>query len=713
MTKSIRFIWLSVFTFFCTSRIYSAVIINELLASNASILADEKSQYDDWVEFYNNGKDTVSLAGMYLTNDLKKKDKWRFPSNMPQLTNIPPKGFLLVWCDKDLNQDSFLHAGFKLDGDGGAFYLIDEGGKQVKDSVKYPDQYLDFSYGRMNEGKEWSYFLLPTPLKPNEGASKITQVCPEPVFTVQKSFFHDSAWVAISVPEGFEVRYTMNGSEPIASGALYTSSFPIFQTTVVRARAFREGYLHGKIASKTFFINEDISLPIISIIANSSNLWSSQGGIYTNPFKEIEAPAHFEYLKNGDDSIYAEDVAIRIFGNTSRNSSKQSFAILSKEKFGSDRLNYSFFPDKPEVKSVDGIILRGDVTSGRGGGDRETAGERVKNELMYQINREAGKHCDVQAYQPVVLFLNGNYWGLYNLMERKGVDFIKNNHRVEEIDMLNSYLLDVVEGDTIHYQRMLDYIERNNLEEDEKIKPLYSWVDVESLIDYWLFEIYSATHDYAVNIRMWRPRIETGKWRWIAYDEDSWGAYEETTLDDITYEDEAENIFLIAPMLENEAFRIWFINRHADLLNSVLSAENIQRLIEEIQLVIKDEKVRDYDRWKNLVHFVEPGSQISSLNEFAEKRPAFMRQEIMERFETDTVSVMLNVSGNGKLIVNTIQPASFPWKGIYFQEIPITITAIPAQGHHFKGWSDANLSSSETITLKLKKAVYQLEAHFD
>lgn len=703
---------LGFFTF--SSDAQPSIRINELLASNASILADEKNEFDDWVEIHNSSKDTVNLAAMFLANNLQGRAKWKFPDGN-NLTVIPPKGFLMVWCDNDLEQDSLLHASFKLDPDGEVLYLLARDGKTVLDSVRYPEQHTDFSYGRIGEGREWSYFLQPSPHQPNTGVSKIERACPAPEFETTESFIPSGSTVALKLPDGCQVYYTADGAEPHpARGSKYESAFQLNKTTVVRARAFRDGYLPGKIAVKTFFIAEDITVPVVSLVTNSSNLWDPQKGIYANPFMDVEVPAHFEYFHKGGKPAFSADVALKIFGNTSRNSAKQSFVVLAREKFGSDRLHFAFFPDKPMVSSADGVILRSDVTSGRGGGDRETAGERIKNELMYHLIRQAGGHCDVQAYQPVVLFLNGSYWGLYNLMERKGKNFIKNNHGVDDIDMLNSYRLHVVEGDSVHYLRMLEFIESNDLQDDKNMEQLCSWIDVESLMDYWIFELYSATHDYSVNIRMWRPRSPDGKWRWLAFDEDSWGKWDEKTLDDFITDDETEEIFLIAPMLVNEAFRNRFINRIADMLNTVLLPQNVIRLIDEIQSVIKNEKERDYNRWKNLVHFVEPGSQIAFLKEFAEKRPDYLRKEIAEHFELPgTSSLTLNVSGNGIIMVNTIRADAFPWTGIYFQNIPVTLTAVPLPGHRFIGWTNKSLPPSETVTISLSALNHSLTAKFD
>lgn len=690
-----------------------ALLINEVLASNASVYADGRNEFDDWVEIYNGGNTDVDLSGMYLANHLDGSDKLEIISSDTQSAIIPAKGFLIIWCDKDLDQGN-LHADFKLDANGETLYLIDRDGSTVIDSLRFPKQYLDFSYGRIEQGKQLSYFLKPSPWIPNTGEQKIDGICAAPAFTQTGGFFIDSVRVKLTVPAGVEVLYTTDGRLPEQGvSAKYAGPILISKTAVIRARAFKAGLLPSEIVAETFFINEKITVPVVSLVMTPDDLWGEEHGIYVQPFLGMEKPGHFEYYLNNVQQVKM-GLAVEIFGNTSRNSSKQSFALVAKDKFGKKNIEFPFFSDKPKVNKLDGIILRGDVTSGRGGGDRETAGERVKNELMYHLLKEAGGNVDAQAYQPVVLFINGNYWGLYNLMERKNKGFIKNNHGSDDIDILNSDNLKIKEGNRDHYTKMLEYMEHNDLVEDSAFARIEKWVDTKSLMDYWIMETYSATHDYEVNIRMWRPRTPDGKWRWLAYDEDSWGRYDEKTLHEFTSETYAESIFIIGQMLENAKFREQFINRLCDLLNTTLSAENVKRLIDEIQLAIKYEKERDYNRWKNLVHFVEPGSQITYLKEFAEKRPSYLRKEMMERFElADSTILSLDVEGPGLLELNTIKLASFPWQGVYFQHVPVTLRAIPVEKSRFSGWSDENLPQQKDVTIPIGEKTYSVKAKFE
>ncbi len=702
---------------FCLSVFYETdlmaqIVINEIVANNVNILLDDSSEFDDFVEVFNAGKSAVDLAGMYFANDLAGK-KWKVPHTELGITWLASGAYFIFWFDDDENQGPF-HVGLNLSSKGESLYLLDQDGKTVIDSVRFPEQYPDVSYCRIGNA-EWSYCLTPTPAAENTEQRAITSRCPKPEIKTKGGFYRQKAIVEIAAPEGFEVYVTLDGQEPESGKSdLYKGPFTIERTTVVRARCCKDGLVPSETATENFFFSEEITLPAVALTVDPNDLYDPKSGLYVNPFRDFEKPVNFEYFDEDGKSVINTLLAIKPFGFTSRHSSKLSFTLNAKQKFGPARINYSFFAEKPHLQSVDGLMLRADVTSGRGGGDRETAGDRVKNELMHKIVKASGGNVDVQAYQPVVLYLNGAYWGLYNLMEQKGKDFIWNNYGLKEIDMLNRDELEVVAGDSLHYEAMLDYINRSDVYQDTTVETVFTMIDKQSLVDYWTFEIYSATHDYHVNIRFWRPKTSDGKWRMLAYDEDSWGKFDEPTLYNLTTEYSPHTIFFWNDMLENDGFRNYFINRFADLLNSVLLPQNIRMWIDEIQEVIKYEKKRDYDRWKFLVNFVEPESQVMTLKEFAEKRPEIIRDDIVERFELKGQSVVtLEVNGPGKVQVNTIIPDKYPWTGVYFQDVPVTLRAVPNSGRHFKGWSDPNFQGDDSILITPPAEGFRITAIFE
>jgi hypothetical protein len=137
------------------------LFINEFLASNATVNQDEMGAYEDWVELYNAGETPLDVGGMYLSDDLSRPTKWRFPDGAV----IPPGGFLLIWTDDD-EQDGPLHSGFKLSKTGEEIGLFerDSAANVLIDRVIFGPQMTDVSTGRWPDGGEnWTAFESPTP----------------------------------------------------------------------------------------------------------------------------------------------------------------------------------------------------------------------------------------------------------------------------------------------------------------------------------------------------------------------------------------------------------------------------------------------------------------------------------------------------------------------------------------------------------------------
>ena len=133
--------------------IQSSLYLNEFLARNDSIIQDETGDYDDWVELYNTTDTVISLAGYYLTDDLDDLTKFRFPDDIA----IAGKQYLLIWCDRDTTE-GFLHADFKLSAAGEELGLSNPNG-HIIDSIVFPEQSTDVSYGRYPDGgNSWLYF---------------------------------------------------------------------------------------------------------------------------------------------------------------------------------------------------------------------------------------------------------------------------------------------------------------------------------------------------------------------------------------------------------------------------------------------------------------------------------------------------------------------------------------------------------------------------
>jgi hypothetical protein len=148
-----------------------SVVINEFQAQNSHTLADEFSEYDDWIELYNPSGQAVDVGGLYLTDDLQNPTPWQIPTGRPDLTIIQPNGYLLIWADSQTDQGP-LHASFKLQASGEAIGLYAHDGVTRIDSVVFQAQQIDQSDARIPDGgPSWQVVDRPTPGRSNLGLS--------------------------------------------------------------------------------------------------------------------------------------------------------------------------------------------------------------------------------------------------------------------------------------------------------------------------------------------------------------------------------------------------------------------------------------------------------------------------------------------------------------------------------------------------------------
>jgi len=147
------------------------VVINELMADNALTQQDDYSEYNDWIEIYNNSSSTIDLSGYYLSDDVSSPEKWQFPSG----TTINANGFLIIWADGDTTQTIGLHTNFKLSAAGEAVILSDNSLRTI-DEISFPSIATDITYGRYPNGTGNFSFLSPTYNNVNSQPISVTEI---------------------------------------------------------------------------------------------------------------------------------------------------------------------------------------------------------------------------------------------------------------------------------------------------------------------------------------------------------------------------------------------------------------------------------------------------------------------------------------------------------------------------------------------------------
>ena len=682
------------------------IVINEVLAANTNLNYDGFGEQDDWIEFYNHSGDTLQMSGMFLTNDSLNPTKHEIGKNSEDWTKINPKSHALYWLDNDPEQGQ-RHISFAIKKKGGYLSLYDRDTNLV-DHLAFGEQTDNISFGRITpDSRDLGFFGTPTPNDKNKNGQRVNRNPNKVKLSLGSGFYDTSQLITLSADKKSAIYYSIDGSEPTNKSTLYADPIRIDSTTVLRARIISEGYRPDLVTNASYFINEKSELSVVSLIVSPNDLWKKRKGIYSNfENREIEVSAHVQYfdtLKNGTFKLaISKSATTRIAGKTSRRQPKKSFSFFATNDDGQgERFNYPVFKDK-EIDNFGGLWVRADATSGRNVSDL-WVGERFKNELLYEVNKEMNGQVDMQAYEPVSVFLNGQYWGIYNLMERKGKDFIYNNHGEKEVDILTSSDAKAVSGNISEYDQMIFYIAQNNISTDSVYQKILNQVHIDSYIDYWVNETYCGARDISVNIRYWKSKSEGAKWRWISYDQDSWYSAEEESLN---YYLNRGKVFLFERLMKNQTFRDKWINRMCDYLNKGYKAENVISLVDQITERIEIEVARDRERWQDSMLYIQKGERVEWIKDYAVKRPDFIREHIVEYFKLDNgisaIQVIQNIN-MGHVKINSLEIEEPIWTGKYIENIPIQIEAIPNDGYVFEKWKSQRLTDEKKLTISTKK----------
>lgn len=632
---------------------------------------------------------------------------------------------------------SVLHTNFKLKSDGEWLGLTNTSG-QIVDSLQVKTLPADFSFGRQPDGADsWYLFESATPGKSNTGES-FSGVAGTTDFSHPAGFYNSSIELVLYAEAAdAEIRYTLDGSEPDRQSLLFNNKIDIDKTTVVRSRIYETGKLPGKIVTKTYLYNSENSLPVISLTTAPNNLWDYNTGIYTmgpdagssNPYfganfwKDWERPVHLEFFEEDGMLGFEADAGIKIHGGWPKAYAQKSVAIFARSEYGSGEFEYQLFPEKP-IYSFEAFVLR-----------------NAGNDWKYTLFRDGMiqslvKDCDLdlQAFRPAVVYLNGEYWGIHNIREKINEHYVEENYHIDtdSIDLMEINLDNpaafALQGDDQNYKSLIDFLSKNDLADPANYAWAASQIDIASFIDYQIMQIFIDNKDWpGNNHKFWRPRSLGGKWRWIVFDTDygfglyNASAYSSNTLEWATDPDgeggnDSHNLpfstFIFRSLLKNPDFSRQFINRFADNLNTIFDPKVIVSKIEQFKALIEPEMPRHYAKWGSgsfdwgmsmgWNSYSQWQININRMLDFANRRRSYVREHIAGHFDlpgTTNITVNVQPAGAGKIKISTVIPDGYPWKGQYFKNLALDITALPNKGYRFSSWDGIEKKSrSVTIT---------------
>ena len=553
----------------------SPLVINEVVVFNRSTLP-QKDAYYDWVELKNVSSQPVLLSDYCLSDDRDDPVQFRLPEQ-----ELQPGELWVVFCTKEQPAlPSAVSTGFGLDDGNEQLYLSDNQG-QLLDFVSLRDIPYNASYGRQEGETGWFYFASASPGEDNTGGCRT--VAEKPVSLTKDGVYNGVEGVTVELSATGSIRYTTDGSAPTADSLEYTGPIFVDRTTVIRAVNLEEGALPSRTLSLSFILNENHSLPVLSLLTDSP--WAFDM-MYNGRQKGIELPASLSLYDGGEGFTIGCGVSMN--GETSLVLPKKNMAVRFRDAYGQATLNYDIYGGG--VTEFTNLLLRS-------GQDFPRA--IIRNELCQELCAQATDRVVNQRSEYCVLYINGVYSGIYSLKEKT------NEQLYASLAGVSRDSVTVMEAnvplDSEFYQEVVAFCQSNDMSLPENYQHFCDMFDVDSLIDWLILEGYCANTDVSSgNVRYCRSTENDGKWRLMFYDLDATFSEVGSVYLNLMSEYAQQNrqvSFFIVPLMANEEFQDRFLTRAAELMGSVLTVENVFTQMDRLCAIVRPEVERDYSRF--------------------------------------------------------------------------------------------------------------------
>jgi len=604
-----------------------------------------------------------------------------------------------------------------------------------------------------------------------------------------KAGFYKSLTINPPTPQkGGQIKCTFDGSFPTQNSEQLTAAKQITQNTVIRCSEFVNGQ-PADTTTQTYFINETVSLPVVALTVNHHDMFDSSAGLYAtgdlnqggqgqwgggmnfdvggddtnNPkctepckqanfWKDDELPVHVEYFEKGSsttEKTWEIDAGISIIGNYSRYKPKKSVAIkMDNDDYGDKVLKYSFFSTRPEAKKIKSFNLRNN-------GNRfwtDYFGDPMLVSLM------EGTDVDYQRSLMVVVFYNGEYFGIHDLRERLNRSFVETNYGIDSKSI--NVVKNCSNGDqgcvsgwapsgtngasSAEFGQLVNSITGGNFagENNASYTEVKQKMNVSSFAQYMVAEMYIHNGDWPNNnIRAWGSPSNGIPFKFMIFDVDHGYGF---TPGIMGFDTESQNMFqwvlgsatmsqggqqggqqggiggiggmggmggwsmgggntaignMLKKLLENPDFKRLFINQGCILLNDYLTYEKVQAGVQKfLGMLPSSERQRDTQRWPRNQAKYNWSPEGADILRFAQNRTQTFRQEMGNYFGlTGESNVSINVSGSGNVLVEGMKLPKVPYQGKFFSGTEMELTAVATNGSVFNGWSDGSSENPHKI----------------
>lgn len=710
--------------------------INEYSASNRTH-HDGFGRTEDWIELFNaDTENYFNLEGYYLSNDPDDPLKWQIPAAI-----IPPGGKVLVYCsNRDFASGTVLHANFNLTQLRPDAIVLSNPQGELMESVQMERTQINHSRGRITDGSpQWGIFTHPTPLQPNAQAR--LAYTSTPAFSLPAGSYSGTVQVEITSENPNEIiRYTLNGSTPNTSSPIYTAPISLTSTTVLRARAFHNNpdTIPGFIETATYFFDENHQLPIFSFAGDTDLLQLFNGNNSLRPlgnFEFFDQEGVFQDKNFGDFNKH---------GNDSWSYPQRGVDFISRDDYGYQRrLEYPFFATKDRTR-FRRLMVKAAANDNY---PFENGGAHIRDSYIQTLSQLAGLDLDERSSTNVIVYLNGQYWGVYDLRERVDDNNFTDHYYGQDYlyrDSDNYLQFIKTWGNTYaHFgnqpaiqawSHLKSYVASNNMGEKAHFDYVDSQLNIQSLIDYFVLNSFVVSRDWLnYNTGWWRGRNPEGQaqqWRYYVWDmEAAMGHFHNYTgLPNATATAppcQAENLNvgdghtqIIRKLIqENPQVRERYITRYIDLLNTHFSYDNAVAVLDSMVNNIAPEMPRQIQRWGGNMQTWQ--NNVQNIRNFLQARTQYLVNGLKDCYNlTGPYATQISVYPQqaGTVRMNSVQLSDFPFQASLYGNITTQLEAQAATGFIFSHWEingsiQTPLPSGRTIDLLLTQAG-SITAHF-
>ena len=623
-----RFLVLSLLLSFSFAKAQS-LMINEFMSDNNGSLLDEFNESSDWIEIINNSQSPIDLGAYYLSDDIENPKKWQFPN-----TILLPQESILVYASgrDEVTQNGEIHTNFAINSRGE--YLAISTNETIVHFIQPKALNENESFAFIPDASNTGFVQT----SPTPGSSNVTANNDYIQLSHIGGIYENS--FSLSLTKGnpnHSIYYTIDGSLPTPNDFQYSSPLLLNETLystdslfshqlsppedefkpdrvkrsiILKAAVFNSNNIRvSPVYSNSYFIHSlganhnslpiiSLSLPEGSLVAQDTGImvpgihWNSSNPNWTGNYYQRgdnwERESYIEYYDPNKNISFKQTVGLRTHGGNSRRFRQKGFKVYARREYGQRRMNYPFFIGE-SVNTYKSLVIKPFASSWRQSG--------IENCLANQLVQ--GLNIDQLNNHPVVLYINGEYWGVYYLEERIDEHHFEEHEGIhpDSIDIIENWNGSVREGDNVNFLALYDFVENNNFSDAEKYEELSDWIDIDNFIDYQLFEIFISNYDWpANNMRLWRKREEGQQWRWIFFDGD--GGFYDHSFNHVKHSlsegnegwpTNALSTLFLRKLLDNESFKEQFLARLEFLLDNDLHPDHTLEHFEAITTSIEEE----------------------------------------------------------------------------------------------------------------------------